>query len=209
MVSGHAKEEIELESISIDSFISKPITPSDLFDAISDAKGSTDIKRVLQSHHTQQKFANIHILIVEDNALNQEVVGLMLEKVGITYEVANNGKEGVEKFFDAKSKFDLILMDIQMPIMGGYECAQKIREKDKNIPIVALTAAAMVEDRQKAFEAGMNEHIAKPIDRDELYRVISKLTSLAIDFAKTKKSSKCVLDMEYLEETISSKERIK
>ena len=210
MVSGYCKEDIELESIDIDSFISKPVTPSDLFDAISDAKGGKSERVPFKKDQTKQQFTNTHILIVEDNAINQEVISLMLEKVEITYELAKNGQEGVEKFFNSDKKFDLILMDIQMPIMGGYEATKKIRETNKDIPIVALTAAAMVEDKQKAFEAGMDEHIGKPIDKNELYETISKLTSLTIKPQKLQKTTKKlnqVLDKKYLQDTMGSKER--
>jgi CheY-like chemotaxis protein len=132
---------------------------------------------------------------------------MILEKVGITYEIAQNGKEGVEMYFDAKQKFDLVLMDLQMPIMSGYEATKKIREVDTTIPIVALTAAAMVEDKEKATKAGMSDHVTKPIDKNELYRVISNLTTLKIDSSKTTKKAQQVLDMEYLEDTISSSDR--
>jgi CheY-like chemotaxis protein len=208
MISGYGKNNIDLDSIAVDCFISKPVTPSDLFDAIVDAKGGAKRATVFDTKQSIKQFANTHILIVEDNAINQEVISLMLQKAGITYEIAQNGQEGVEMFFDSRKKFDLVLMDLQMPIMGGYEATKEIRKKDSTTPIVALTAAAMVEDRQKAFEAGMDEHIGKPIDKNQLYEVISKLTSVAIEFQKTHKKLDLVLDMEYLEDTLSSKERI-
>ena len=113
-----------------------------------------------------------HVLLIEDNEINQEVASSMLQSVGVEVDIANNGAEGVELFMLHPKRYGAILMDLQMPIMSGYEATQKIREEDSAIPIIALTAAAMVEDRQKVLEAGMNDHIGKPIDKEELYRVL-------------------------------------
>jgi len=110
------------------------------------------------------------LLLVEDNEINQEVAGEMLRKVGIKYEIANNGQEAVQKA--KEQQFDLILMDIQMPVMDGYEATRAIREFNADIPIIALTAAAMIEDKNRALEAGMNDHISKPIDSQELKKVL-------------------------------------
>jgi PAS domain S-box-containing protein len=160
-----------------------------------------------QKIQSSSNLSGLHILIVEDNEINQEVVSLMLEKVGISYEIANNGSIGVEKFLEDQDKFHLILMDIQMPIMGGYEATQKIREVNKTIPIVALTAAAMIEDKNKALSVGMNNHIGKPINKDELYSVISELTHKNIDFTKSSQTSKnAILDLDALYTITSSKE---
>ena len=112
------------------------------------------------------------VLLVEDNELNQLVASMMLEKVGIKVSIAPNGQEGLEMFLENKNKYDLILMDLQMPLMSGYDATKEIRKYDKEIPIIALTAAAMVEDREKALDAGMNDHLGKPIDKEDLYRVL-------------------------------------
>ena len=101
-------------------------------------------------------FGGIIALLVEDNLINQEVASMMLKRVAIEVDIANNGQEAVEKYFENPSRYDLILMDLQMPLMSGYKAAKIIRERDKDIPIVALTAAAMIEDKQKAIDAGMN-----------------------------------------------------
>jgi signal transduction histidine kinase len=94
-------------------------------------------------------FNGINVLLVEDNEINQEVASMMLERVGIDVEIAKNGKEAVNKYLADIAKYNLILMDLQMPIMSGYEATRIIREHNKEIPIIALSAAAMVEDRQK------------------------------------------------------------
>jgi len=116
----------------------------------------------------------IRILLIEDNEINQEVATKMLQKAGAKVVCANNGKEGVDLFLANQNGIDVILMDLQMPIMSGFEATKKIRERDKNIPIIALSAAAMIEDKQKANEAGMDDHLSKPIDSNELYNTIAQ-----------------------------------
>ncbi|SFR52535.1 PAS domain-containing protein [Thiomicrospira sp. ALE5] len=116
------------------------------------------------------------VLLVEDNEINQEVAANMLTQLGLSVELAENGQIAVEKA--QKQPFDVILMDIQMPVMDGYQACRTIREFNPAIPIIALTAAAAVEDRNKALAVGMNDHLAKPLNSDELYRVLSEhLTS--------------------------------
>jgi signal transduction histidine kinase/DNA-binding NarL/FixJ family response regulator len=116
------------------------------------------------------------LLLVEDNEINQEVAGTMLAQLGLVYELAENGKVAVEKI--KNQAFDLVLMDIQMPVMDGYQATRAIREFNKSIPIIALTAAAMIEDKNKALEAGMNDHMAKPMNPSDLYRLLSRLLSV-------------------------------
>jgi len=118
---------------------------------------------------------NAHILLVEDNEINQEIIIGLLEHSSIKLDIASNGQEAIE--FSEKQKYDLILMDIQMPIMDGYEASERIREKDKNIPIIALTANAMKEDIEKSQRHGMNTHLNKPIDVEKLYRVFLQYLS--------------------------------
>ncbi|MBP6497155.1 MAG: PAS domain S-box protein [Campylobacteraceae bacterium] len=117
----------------------------------------------------------LQVLLVEDNLINQEVAKAMLERVGIHVEVAGNGQEGVERFRQEPKRYDAILMDIQMPIMGGYEATRDIRTYDKAIPIIALTAAVTAEDKKKALEAGMNDHLAKPLNSKRLYELLGHL----------------------------------
>jgi len=113
-----------------------------------------------------------HILIAEDNFINQEIILGLLENSNILIDIAENGEEAVK--LHKKNSYNLILMDIQMPIMDGYEAAKIIRESDRNIPIIAITASAMKEDVEKSLEAGMNDHLNKPIDVNKLYEMLLK-----------------------------------
>ena len=121
---------------------------------------------------------SLSVLVVEDNQVNQRIVTAMLEKQGHTVRIAQNGKEALE--VNSTDKFDVILMDIQMPIMGGEEAVAHIRAAEKerslpHIPIIALTAHAMRGDREKYLAAGMDAYVAKPIDKDELLNAIARL----------------------------------
>lgn len=149
----------------------------------------------------------IEILLVEDNEINQEVASMMLKKVGMKVSLAENGEQAVRKFLENEKKYDLILMDLQMPVMSGYDATRKIREHNKDIPIVALTAAAMIEDKQKVLKAGMNEHLSKPIDKQELYLAISSLTNKNLKIPKPtqKKNQDIALDIDTLYELTSSR----
>lgn len=117
----------------------------------------------------------LSVLLVEDNELNMEIAKFIIENEGAKVTCATNGKEAVDIYKNAPESFDIILMDIMMPEMDGYEATRMIREMDLNIPIVAMTANAFMEDKIKAKKAGMNAHVSKPLDKDILIRVISKL----------------------------------
>ena len=121
-----------------------------------------------------------HLLLTEDNELNQEIAVTILEDAGYTVDVASNGAEAVEKVRNsANAPYDLILMDIQMPVMDGIEAAKAIRAMPEphlaSLPIVAMTANAFEEDRQRVLSAGMNGHLGKPIDLDELFSTLQSI----------------------------------
>ena len=122
------------------------------------------------------------ILLAEDNELNQEIAMAILEDSGFTVEVAGNGKIAVEKLEASEvGYYQLVLMDVQMPVMNGYEATKAIRSlKNQDlatIPIIAMTANAFEEDKQEAIRCGMNGHIAKPIDVDVLFETLRKMLS--------------------------------
>ncbi|MBE0507390.1 MAG: response regulator [Marinospirillum sp.] len=130
-----------------------------------------------QTHTSEHQPLAGHVLLVEDNEINQEVAGALLTQLGVTYDIAPNGQIAVDQV--KNQAFDLVLMDIQMPVMDGYQATRAIREFNPTLPIIALTAAAMIEDRDKALEAGMNDHLAKPLDQQALYRLLQRLLPAA------------------------------
>jgi PAS domain S-box-containing protein len=183
MVSSFKKESIitEAKEIGIDIFFQKPINPSLLNDALSELflKDFIAQRRENSENSNLQRdinsLSNSSILLVEDNEINQEIITGLLENSGIKIEIANNGKEAIQ--LSATNSYELILMDLQMPIMDGYEATKIIRQKDKDIPIIALTANAMREDMARTKEAGMNEHLNKPIEVEKLYQTLLKYLS--------------------------------
>jgi len=117
----------------------------------------------------------LHVLLVEDNELNMEIARFIIENEGARVICATNGKEAVDIYKNAPESFDIILKDIMMPEMDGLQATQVIRSFDHDIPIVAMTANAFAEDKIKAKKAGMNAHVSKPLDKDKLIQVISRL----------------------------------
>ena len=137
-------------------------------------------KREGQKDVSEKSIKGLHILLAEDNELNMEIAEFMLQNEGAVVTKTWNGQEAVEIFEKSRpDEFDVILMDIMMPVMNGYEAAKMIRSMDredaKTIPIIAMTANAFTEDRIKAKEAGMDEHISKPIDMKLLVKIIHEL----------------------------------
>ncbi len=122
-----------------------------------------------------------NILFVEDNLINQDIVLNLLKSSGINIDIAINGQEAIKMYTQDKNKYELILMDLQMPVMGGIEATQIIRKENETIPIIALTANAMLEDIKETKNAKMNEHLTKPIDIVLLYSVLLKYISKKID----------------------------
>ncbi|MDC8831185.1 response regulator [Alteromonas gilva] len=112
-----------------------------------------------------------HILLVEDNPINQEIANEQLTSLGLKVTLADNGQQALDKL--SRQSFDLILMDVQMPVMDGYTATRHIRDMGNNVPIVALTAAAMIEDKQKAIASGMNDHLSKPFKESEILQVLA------------------------------------
>jgi len=137
-------------------------------------------KREEQKDVSEKSIKGLHILLAEDNELNMEIAEFMLQNEGADVTKAWNGQEAVELFRKSEpGEFDVILMDIMMPVMNGYEATKIIRSLDreeaKEVPIIAMTANAFTEDRIKAKEAGMDEHVAKPVDMELLIKVIHRL----------------------------------
>ena len=166
--------------LSPEAYLVKPFNISTLFDGIMGLFGSQSsyLHDSEYRDHVEQEtinqLAGLHVLLVEDNEFNQ-LVGLgLLEQVEISVVIASSGEEALEQL--QQQSFDLVLMDIQMPCMDGYEASQKIRSMPQyaQIPIIAMTANAMSEDRKKSLEVGMNDYVTKPIDPGKLFTALKR-----------------------------------
>lgn len=153
-----------------DAYLAKPLLRRDFLNVLQATLGdSREVKDQIVTHHLAEEIQvkHVRVLLAEDNAVNQKLLALLLEKLGCRYELANNGLEAVAA---VKARpFDVVLMDIQMPEMDGYEAAEMIRkELTSTVPIIALTAHALKEDVEHCLRAGMNDYLSKPIDKEKL-----------------------------------------
>jgi len=180
--AGSRPPEARFKQTGIEVWLTKPIKQSDLFDAIATAVGGGRPSRSKAKRPARATAArrSCKILVAEDNVVNQSMVVRMLGKLGHKSEVAANGLE-VLAALERTQDFDLILMDVQMPDMGGFETTSIIRRQEngtgRHIPIVALTAHAMKGDRERCLASGMDGYLAKPLQRDELREVIRELVA--------------------------------
>jgi polar amino acid transport system substrate-binding protein len=182
MVTAYGREDARqtAKDVNISSFLTKPVTSSTLHDAIMLAMGHELVSETRTSNRSDQadaaiaKLRGAHVLLVEDNEINQELALELLSSNGIRVEVANDGQEALDLL--AKESFDGVLMDCQMPVMDGYEATRKLRaqERFKDLPVLAMTANAMAGDREKVLAAGMNDHIAKPINVQEMFSIMAR-----------------------------------
>ncbi|SHK53538.1 Signal transduction histidine kinase [Hathewaya proteolytica DSM 3090] len=177
IVSAYDLGEIEEEAreAGADMLIQKPLFQSTVFDLLVSLNSGGEKKLIVKDR--EYNFAGRRVLLAEDNELNTEIAVEILRMVNMEVHCAKNGKEAVEKFKQsAVGTYDAVLMDIQMPVMDGYEATRNIRKLDhgqaKSIPILAMTANAFTEDVSAALSAGMNGHIAKPIDTKVLYKTL-------------------------------------
>lgn len=169
--------EEEAKEAGVTAFVSKPLFPSDLYEVLNKCCGN-DLTGA-ESETKEPVFEGKKILLVEDNEMNREIAAEILEEDGFIIDAVEDGSIAVERMKTAKpGQYDLILMDVQMPIMNGYDATRAIRTlpdpEIANITIIAMTANAFEEDRQEALRAGMNEHIAKPINVSHLKQTLAK-----------------------------------
>jgi CheY-like chemotaxis protein len=208
LVTAYGREEVmqQADEVGLEGFLLKPVNPSMLFDTIMQAFGEAvpETSRVAQRHEQEAEalkhIQGARLLLVEDNEINQQVAKEILEGAGLNVTLANNGQEGVNAV--KENEYDAVLMDIQMPVMDGYQATRKIREWEQEIrgqrtevrsqkaedrvqtsnlqpptsslPIIAMTAHAMAGDEDKSLQAGMNGHVTKPIDPDQLFATLQK-----------------------------------
>jgi two-component system sensor histidine kinase/response regulator len=190
--SGQRADAARRHELGIAACLTKPIKQSDLLDTILTVLGGAASTREASAPAPELILANhrpLHILLVEDNSVNQRLALKLLEKRGHTVVVAENGKEALTA--SAAENFDLILMDVQMPEMDGFDATRAIRESEtiargpldgecahaRHVPIVAMTAHAMKGDRERCLEAGMDAYISKPLRPQQLYEIIESVTA--------------------------------
>jgi signal transduction histidine kinase/CheY-like chemotaxis protein len=181
MISAHGREalveRLREQPSFLDGFLVKPVTASMLFDAVSDAlAGGTVRDTVARKRSASDRLKGLRLLVVEDNVMNQQVAFELLSNEGAHVTVAGNGKLGVSAALCAEPRFDAVLMDIQMPDIDGCEATAEIRSHQsmESMPIIAMTANALAEDKAACLSAGMNDHIGKPVDLDILVATVLK-----------------------------------
>src|SRR5271169_1955334 len=170
----------QAEEIGIDSYLLKPVNSSLLYDTLVDlfgVAGVDDQRSPVKKDQTAEYDATgIRVLLVEDNEMNQQVATELLESAGAIVTVANHGGEAVKILTEGGQAptFDVVFMDLQMPVMDGFTAAKLLRRDPrlKNLPIIAMTAHALAEERQRCLDAGMNDHVSKPIDPDALFSTL-------------------------------------
>ncbi len=182
MVTAFGREDIrtQAEEIGIDSYLLKPVNSSLLYDTLVDLFGVAGLEehrsRVKKDDTTAHDATGIRVLLVEDNEMNQQVATELLESAGAIVTIANHGGEAVKILTagDQAPPFDVAFMDLQMPEMDGFTATKLLRRDPrlKNFPIIAMTAHALVEERQRCLDAGMNDHVSKPIDPDTLFATL-------------------------------------
>ena len=165
--------EEEANKIGINKFLAKPLFPSVIMDIISKILGVNQHRMVNKKQTILAGiFAEFHILLAEDVVVNSIILQRLLEPTGVKIDCAKNGAEAVRLFRESPEKYDLIFMDIQMPVMDGYEATRNIRAlhvpRAKTIPIIAMTANVFREDVEECFKAGMNNHLGKPLNFDDV-----------------------------------------
>lgn len=173
--------EMDARAAGFDAFLTKPVFKSDfvrIFHKLHGEEAKEDDTPGLEDS-TEYDFTGKRALLVEDNELNREIATEILKTIGLLVEDAVTGKDAVDKFSDSDVEYyDIIFMDVQMPVMNGYDATSAIRSLDRtdarNVPIVAMTANAFAEDVRAAKSAGMNEHLAKPLDVAKLIEVLGK-----------------------------------
>jgi two-component system, sensor histidine kinase and response regulator len=172
---GHGAEAARA---GISGYLTKPVDEADLHDCLAEILGGAPARPSLVTRHSLRENrppVSARILVAEDNEVNQKVAVRILEKLGYRVDVADNGREAVEAV--ARTRYDAVLMDGQMPEMDGFEATARIRESEgggRRTPIVAMTASAMKGDREKCLAAGMDDYVAKPIGPDSLQAVLSR-----------------------------------
>jgi signal transduction histidine kinase/DNA-binding response OmpR family regulator/HPt (histidine-containing phosphotransfer) domain-containing protein/CHASE3 domain sensor protein len=193
LVTAFGREEVreEAERLQLDGFLVKPVTKSMIVDTLVNVFSDADKDIAAAVEDAQAaKLSGARILLTEDNDVNQQIAVELLEGAGATVTVANNGREAVEALTNGppSPSFDVVLMDLQMPVMDGYQATARLRAdaRFKDLPIIAMTAHATIEERQRCLASGMDDHVSKPIDPANLFETVGKFYKPAIPSASAK-----------------------
>ena len=188
MVTAYEREDVasRAEALGIRTLLIKPVSPSILHDAIAAAFGTGERGAVCRPAPPPLRLRGTRVLLAEDNEINRQVAIELLAQAGVTVDVATNGREAVAMVLDGATAYDAVLMDIQMPEMDGFEATRLIRARfgPDRLPIIAMTAHAFDQERRRCLEAGMDDHIAKPVDPAKLLDTLAlrlRLRPLAVD----------------------------
>lgn len=181
MVTAHDRAKLKSQNgiENVDSILNKPVTGSALYNAVLEAKNNLKNTRVSQARpHVGNRLEGLCILVIDDNEINREVAKELLEREGAAVMEADDGAISISLLEEYPDKFDLVLMDVQMPEMDGIEATRQIRKTPllENIPIVALTAGAFKSNREEALAAGMTGFVSKPFNMEKLIKVILEVT---------------------------------
>ena len=175
MVTAYDREELREKTAQagLSGVLIKPVSPSMLLDTLiqlfsANQNGSGRYKQQEQSYG----LGGMKVLLAEDNVINQQIAIELLESQGVLVDIAENGKEAVDKVLHEHKLYDAVLLDLQMPVMDGFEAAFEIRKVDHELPLLAFTAHAMIDERDRCMAMGMNGHIAKPIDPQALFATL-------------------------------------
>jgi two-component system sensor histidine kinase/response regulator len=183
LVTAFAREDAlkAAEGVGLAGIISKPVTPSTLLDTLTRTLGESSplptlprsTSRVLQQ--AQRQLAGARVLLVEDQPMNLELACDLLERAGLRVLTASNGQECLDRL-EHEGPFDGVLMDCQMPVMDGYTATERIRARPEwhSLPVIAMTASAMVSDRERVLQCGMNDHITKPLDLGQMFTIMAR-----------------------------------
>ena len=189
MVSATSRDTLEQRTVEeqamLNAYLTKPVTASMLLDAVMDASGSgVGVRRGDRTGAGMRRLSGMHVLVVEDNLINQQVAEELLMSEGALVSLAANGQLGVDAIAAAAAskQFDAVLMDMQMPVLDGFGATHVIRKQLQlvRLPIIAMTANAMASDRVECLAAGMNEHIGKPFDLDNLVHTLLRVTGFKV-----------------------------
>jgi len=180
LVTAFGREEVreEAERLQLDGFLLKPVTKSMIVDTLVNvfADGVVEVRGAAEGEQAS-RLRGARVLVTEDNEINQQIAVELLEGAGATVTVANNGCQAVDMLSGlGQPPFDVVLMDLQMPEMDGYQATAKLRSDPRlaTLPIIAMTAHATVEERQRCLAAGMNDHVGKPIDPAALFEAVGR-----------------------------------